>query len=237
MTATTKPLTGAGLPLLMVVTAGLIVLGIHEFNQLDAPKQAEVAVSALASLAGTAVAAGLAFWFAFKQFSIQASHSDESAKIDRTYSLSKEFNSSAMFRARGAADKIIEAHPTKTYSELYELLSEKESNYVFLIPRFYERLWFLVDADRLDPKMVCEMFGSIFLWWYVVSFDSQVLPLNWELGARLKKLYEWFRANADGKEFSKWLKDAQEDQQRRVSAAAAAPAPAPTEVTIAPTAT
>lgn len=189
--------------ILLTSFAGVVAL---VQKHLPSDKQVEILVGFAANLFGTVIGATLAFWFALRQFSIQSRERHRKALVDTAFELHREFNNKEMSEARNLAFQIIKQNPKNVnLHELTEKLAEIDVRPIYLIVRFYQRLWLAIKNDRVDTNLVPELFGEVFYWWFFNYFESQVVPVGWQICSDIQSLKDWLDNNSDPKSHQSWL--------------------------------
>lgn len=143
-------------------------------------------VSAAVGLLGAALGAGAAWWVAVSL-----------ARWTRTMDLHREFNSERLSLARSQSFAFLKKHWGMPFGDIasrdeYDL----ESIPLWEVMYFYQRLWTLVDHRQIVVRVVPELFGEIFIWWYVVVFRQQLQSANWKAAEDIANLYKWMRVHA-----------------------------------------
>ena len=145
---------------LLIITA--IWLGLKYLNTL---KLIEIFVAFIINLIGIFVGAGLAYWFALNQFEIQSKNLDKKALSDKAFELYEEFNDSRMLKIRMDADKLIRQNKNIPIREIYKTTGgEGKTLSIWVLARFYEKLWITIDNEKIDVSYVPHFFGETFYW-------------------------------------------------------------------------
>ena len=173
--------------------------------------------SPLISLIGTLIAAYVAFHIANHQTSLQTEASRRSHCLDLTFDLHKEFSAPVMLDARADADKLTAKYFGMSYSSLYEALPAQSTRCLFLVTDFYERLAISLDKNRLDTQLVPELFGPLFIWWYINCFQVLIIKESpdWHLTENLKRLHAWMKLHTPKDDMKKWEDRATADLKKR----------------------
>lgn len=96
-------------------------------------------------------------------------------------------------------------------------MSEQRAQ-IWKIIHFYERLFVVVENKLIRRKLVPELFGEHFYWWYLNCFEAKLIPLDYRSSAiRIKKLKAWFDKHAKSDDKARWL--ARERQTSNTSSA------------------
>ena len=69
---------------------------------------------------------------------------------------------------------------------------------------FYQRLWLAVKYKSIHRSYVPEMFGENFCWWYIKSYEDQLVPLDWQASRHIDALMEWIKRAASQIEMERW---------------------------------
>jgi hypothetical protein len=201
--------------ILLSSCVGVIALA-RQYLSFD--KQVELLATAIANLFGTIIGATLAFWFALRQLTIQSREAYKKALVDTTFELHREFNNSEMSEARNRADKIFRQYPAPVALDaLEENFPDVETRPIYLVIRFYQRLWLAIKNKRVDTKLVPELFGEIFYWWFVNYLEPQVMPVGWQICSDIQDLKNWFDENSDQIIHRVWLDRAYLEKQKHVA--------------------
>nr|WP_298998897.1 hypothetical protein [uncultured Allomuricauda sp.] len=146
-----------------VIVFLIVILLLNLFPAMDDNGRMNVIVNLITNILGTIIGAGLAFYFAIRQFTIQKSKEKTDSAVDLTLEFHEKFNSSEMFEARGKADKLILENHSESLAKLFDKFEEDKTRCVFLIVRFYEQLWYFIKHDKVDLKLVPDFFWEYLL--------------------------------------------------------------------------
>lgn len=152
-------------------------------------------------------------------------------KIDNAFELQKEFNDTENYRRRHEAWGFMEmkCYALNRHLEYYRGSSENWSNAqpnigtVYFLLSFFERLWLVIQHERVKRRFVRTVFGRVFFWWYIMYFEDFVLksPGSREHGyfRYLNDLKKWFEFHTPKTRVDQWVKAAREykDSSGRVS--------------------
>lgn len=122
--------------------------------------------------------------------------------------LHRDFNGIDFCAARNEAHKLLQKYPIKNVQEV-EIL-EGGSN-VFVVVRFYQRLWMLVNNKLIPTKFVGALFGEVFYLWYYDHFQERLLPLQWQVARDVESLKAWFEKKCPASDTSLWADRAKRD--------------------------
>lgn len=116
-------------------------------------------------------------------------------KTQLVFDLQKEFNTEEMYKARRKADIFLKKNPDSDFEEIYENFSEEESRPIWLMVRFYERLWFSIDNNQVNLQLIPKLFGQTFNFWYDTYFHERLLPIGGQSSDHIQKLKHWMEKN------------------------------------------
>ncbi|MNI74392.1 hypothetical protein D3C76_1046180 [compost metagenome] len=60
--------------------------------------------------------------------------------------------------------------------------------------------------------MTVELFGELFVWWWTVSFEKQLIPVDWEARDRIHQLKEWLFSTTTEAQRAPWVRRAAADR-------------------------
>ncbi|MGK7934978.1 MAG: hypothetical protein AB4206_04125 [Xenococcaceae cyanobacterium] len=124
-------------------------------------------------------------------------------KTQLVFDLHKEFNSTELYQARRKAEIFLnninrekKHEKILNFEEIYKQYKEEESRAIWLVVRFYERLWLAIDNNQVDLKLTAKLFGQTFNWWYKHYFKHQLVTIeNSQAGNNIKNLRHWMDNN------------------------------------------
>jgi hypothetical protein len=134
--------------------------------------------------------------------------------------LHKEFNSETMTKSRNEAWDIVCDNWAKSFNEIADNNDlDNKALPLWNVMRFYHRLAVATRHNQVVRKHVCGLFGQVFVWWYVVSFDKMLRPSRppsqsqgvWESWLDIDWLYEWMKKRTPSEKWNAWQKTAQDD--------------------------
>jgi hypothetical protein len=165
--------TGAFLIVFLILFAGLAgiyVIGKFIYTQSDTIRP-QLIVQFGGTLLGTSVGAILAFIFATWRFNIDRRVSQDKAVSDAAFELHAAFNTLDLLKVRAEADDVIEKNSEERLDVLYSALPKDSTRSLFVVIRFYERVWLGIKNRRLRNDLARDLFGEVFYWWFEVCFD------------------------------------------------------------------
>src|SRR5258705_6562141 len=118
-------------------------------------------------LLGVFLAAGLSWGIARRE-----------RRITTTFELHKEFNGHEMSAIRYSASKLLSGNLDKAYLDIRAKVGNLAMREVWTVTHFYQRQWLAIKYHAVHPKLVPELFGDLFDWWYESTFRHQLVPLR-----------------------------------------------------------
>jgi hypothetical protein len=155
----------------------------------------ETLVSVGAGLIGTVVGATIA-WLAGRR----------QRRLETAFAMHREFHAPEMTRSRNLAGKLVRDHRSETFDAMREKLDPEETQYVWNVMYFYQRLWLAIKYRSIHSSYVPEIFGENFWWWYFKSYRDQLVPLDWQASRHIAALKNWIERRADKEELERWRK-------------------------------
>jgi hypothetical protein len=159
----------------------------------------ETLVSVGAGLVGTVVGAAIAWLVSRRQH-----------RLETAFAMHREFHGPEMTRSRNLAGKTVRDHPSETFDAIRKNLSPEVTQHVWNVMYFYQRLWLAIKYKSIHQSYVPEMFGENFCWWYIKSYEDQLVLLDWQASRHIAALMEWIERTAGRTEMGRWRKRAVE---------------------------
>jgi hypothetical protein len=156
----------------------------------------EALVTVAAALIGTVVGAGIAWLAGRRQHRLQTA-----------FAMHREFHAPEMTHSRNLAGKTVTEHRSDSFEIMRSELPPEETQHIFNVLYFYQRLWLAIKFKNIQESYIPEMFGENFCWWYVKSYTDQ-LPMKWQAGRHIAELMKWIKSHADEAELTEWLERA-----------------------------
>ena len=134
--------------------------------------------SFFAALFGTIAGAFIAYWL-----------TKRNEKLKLTLEFHKEWNSYEMSTHRRHAYNCIKKFPDISYNDLNKF-DEVGSISVYIVLRFYQRLWLCFDNNSLHKQITASLFYDDFYWYYFISFNTslKVVHDDWSAYKDIEKL-------------------------------------------------
>jgi hypothetical protein len=163
---------------------------------------------------------------------------------DLTYAMHREFFGQEMGKTRVEARERLPHVIGKSLSEMDREDGSAGINLpLWQMIRFYQRLAVMIEHDEVSRKMIPELFGGTFIWWYIVYFEDSVQNVNWTIADHLRLLHKqlefemrkqsqvsWYerpfkqrllRAKKIQARWEVWIKDCEEGRARVLAEVAA----------------
>jgi hypothetical protein len=124
---------------------------------------------------------------------VNAYISRRQTRANRVLDFHKEFHGSDMSASRARAWRYVKASPTTRFDHIeddHEDASGSRSLYVVM--RFFQRLSVCVERKFIDVNVARDLFGEVFIWWDIVSFEEGLRGSGWEVERVLRGLNRAF---------------------------------------------
>jgi len=123
----------------------------------------------------------------------------------RTLDMHREFNADRMSESRSKAFIFLKQHWGLSFAEI-AARPELDTPSVPLwdVMRFYERLGVTVRYGQVIRRVVPDLFGEIFLWWYLVCYRQQLLQTKWVAAKDIEYLYWFMKKNVERADWDEW---------------------------------
>lgn len=138
-------------------------------------------------------------------------------KREYAFELQRELNNVEMSRARYEAFHYIEQHPELSLVDL-EKLHGPQLTPLYILLRFYQRLWLAIHYKNIHTTLVKEIFPEIFYYWHYIYFKDNV-PSDWLLGKHMHALAAWFEANMPAEEHKALMEKRLAEREKLIEAA------------------
>jgi hypothetical protein len=150
-------------------------------------------VSVGAALLGTVVGAVIA-WLAGRR----------QHRLETAFAMHREFHAPEMTCSRNLGGKTVRKHRSDSFEAMRTGLAPEETQHVWNVMYFYQRLWLAIKYKNIRESYVPEMFGENFCWWYDKSYKDQLVPLDWQAGRHIAALMNWIGRHTDEDELARW---------------------------------
>lgn len=145
----------------------------------------------------------------------QREHKQASAQqIQTAVDLHREWNSESIYRSRTSASKLVREFPGHSYFEIEDVVADEQASHIWVVVSFFQRLEFLARHGKLDSDMVRELFGELFVWWWIVSFSTQLDRCDCDARLQMIRLKNWFLELTTEQQRMPWLERADRDLQQ-----------------------
>jgi hypothetical protein len=135
-----------------------------------------------------------------------------------TLEFHKEFNSLEMSKIRRQADDCIRKFPDTDFNNL-RTKDEEGSISVFIILRFYQRVWQCISSNSFNNQLAADLFYESFYYWYYMSYMTNLFPLEseWIAAREMKLLFSWMTMRTSGIELSNYKQRYEKYLKQRLS--------------------
>jgi hypothetical protein len=113
-----------------------------------------------------------------------------------------------MWKARTDGGKFVLQNPSQTLDQLDRSDSSGARN-IWMVLGFYQRLALAIKNRQIDERLVPELFGDTFIWWFRLCFEKQLEPTGWESWQRMEYLRNWLAKKAELEDFLVWERQAE----------------------------
>ena len=135
-----------------------------------------------------------------------------------------------MFEERTKASKFNDEFPEADLTDFYKNRRNEDSlSAVWVVMGFYQRLAIAVEYGRIHKDLFVKLFGQMFTWWYIVSFDHNMDEV-WAGTRPIRGLWKTIVESASDKQVTEWKVYAFRDLDD-IKGKRATRAPAPTHKT------
>lgn len=150
----------------------------------------------------------------------QRDRKQESAqRIQTAVELHREWNSEVLYHSRTTAGTLVREFPELSFFEIEEKVANERASHIWVVVGFFQRLEFLARHGKLESDMVRELFAELFLWWWIVSFSTQLEQCDCDARLQMMRLKDWFFALTSEKQRAPWIERANRDLQQAREAA------------------
>jgi hypothetical protein len=139
--------------------------------------------------------------------------SEKHAKMQTTFELHRQFYFGDILQSRRPADRALAKYLDKTYDQFASSLEPEEYSHIWNTINFYQRLWVAIEHKQVVTKMVPDLFGEVFMRWYILYFETMLVPVNLSSSKKIKKLKSWFETNSEQASFKEWVKLAWQERE------------------------
>ena len=129
-----------------------------------------ILLSTLLGFIGTIIGASITWWVTKRANVIAA-----------TLRLYEEWNSESMLATRHGVQEVKEFfdHDEKnTLDSRFRSIKPEQRAAIWKIIYFYEKLYVMIDNNQCNKKLIPDLFGETFYWWYINCFEAKLLPLE-----------------------------------------------------------
>lgn len=126
-------------------------------------------------------------------------------RLQTVIDLHREWNSAEVYASRNLAGKLVRNHLTLTIFELEKKVPYEQAAHLWVVVSFFQRLSFLVQHEKTHRDMTIQLFGELFISWWKLSFEKQLIPTQCEARDHVLALKTWLFANTTEQQRSSWL--------------------------------
>ncbi len=108
-----------------------------------------------------------------------------------SFDMHRELNNAEMSQCRQTALEVIKRFPNTSYKDIST--KDKEGSVsIFILLRFFQRLSQAVKYKQISKSLTTGLFSEIFYYWYFMSYEKNLIQLDWEAATQIKYLDAWF---------------------------------------------
>jgi hypothetical protein len=137
----------------------------------------------------------------------------KATRTQAVFKLLEEFNSEELLLSRHKVQNIKPAFyppPGETLDTIFREFTTEERFYIWQIIHFYQKLYVAINHKSCDTKLIPELFGETFYWWYTNCFAKILIPMTErDASRRIKNLKIWFDKNSKSEDVSRWVERAE----------------------------
>ena len=156
-------------------------------------------ISTALGFIGTVVGASVTWWVTKK-----------ASATATTLRLYEEWNSESMLATRHGVQEVREFFDRNEKNNLdsrYRSLNPEQRASIWKIIFFYEKLYVMIDNNQCNRRLVPDLFGETFYWWYLNCFEAKLLPLEYRISTiRIRKLKNWLDKTASPVDLARWMR-------------------------------
>ena len=134
----------------------------------------------------------------------QKEEQNSEERVKTVIELHREWNSESLYQARTKAEQTVTNYISSDLLTIEKQTQPDEAAQIWIVVGFFQRLSFLVEHDRVHKEMATELFGELFIWWWIVSFERQLMTCDWDARDRIISLKEWLYNSTSEKRRSSW---------------------------------
>lgn len=137
-------------------------------------------------------------------------------RIQTVIDLHREWNSGALYASRTLAGKLVRDYPALTIFQIENEVPYDQAAHFWVVTGFFQRLAFLAEHDKLHKQMALELFAELFVWWWILSYEKQLMPCECDARDRIFVLKKWIYGNTTEAQRAPWVRRAEQDLQNAI---------------------
>ena len=112
-------------------------------------------------------------------------------KTQLTFDMHRELNNAEMSQCRQTSLEVIKRFPNTSYKDI-STKDKDGSVSIFILLRFFQRLSQAIKYKQISKSLTTGLFCEIFYYWYFMSYEKNLIQLDWEAATQIKDLDNWF---------------------------------------------
>lgn len=133
----------------------------------------------------------------------QITRQDDEHKSQVAFDLHREWSAEGMLVTRTRAGKLLSYYPG-SISQLEAQGDPDEAARLWVVLNFYVRLGRIIESDQIDLKLVPDLFGDTFYWWYRRFKEKKLDKTEWESWEVISRLRTWFENRVPAPQADQW---------------------------------
>lgn len=127
-------------------------------------------------------------------------------RVRTVLDLHREWNSEPIYRSRTLAGILVRKYPSSTVLDIEKSTNPQDAVHLWVVVGFFLRLGYLAKQEKLQDEMVIELFGELFVWWWTVSFERQLMPVDWDARDQIGSFKEWLFKYTTEERRAPWIR-------------------------------
>ena len=141
------------------------------------------------------------------------------SQLQTTFELHREWHSESLRLSRNLGDKFLQDHPNKDLIQIDDdgSINRRDSVHLGIIIDFYKRLWILIKYEQVNKRLIPELFGESFIWWYKNCFHERLISAKYDSSKQISELNTWIEENSEKSDLDRWNSVAEDDMKKRIA--------------------
>jgi len=127
-------------------------------------------------------------------------------RVRTVLDLHREWNSEANYKSRTLAGALVRKYPSSTVLDIEKSIEPQDAAHLWVVIGFFLRLGYLAKQEKIQDEMAVELFGELFVWWWTVSFEKQLMPVDWDASDQIRSFKDWLFNLTTEERRAPWLR-------------------------------